>query len=148
MSILDLLTENMKEAMKTGDKERLSTIRLLRGQIKDAEINKRAALSEDEELAVLTSAAKKRKESIEAFTTAGREDLAAKEKAEWEIIQSYLPRPLNPDEIETIVQEAIATAGAQTIKDLGKVMQLVTARTKGRADGKLVSDLVRKKLSL
>lgn len=148
MSILERLTEEMKEAMKSGDKERLSTIRLLRGQIKDAEINKRAALTDDEELTVLTNAAKRRKESIEAFSAAGRADLAEKEKAELTVIQSYLPLPLTDAEIEAIVNEAIATAGAQTIKELGKVMPLVVARTKGRADGKVVSDLVRKKLSM
>ncbi|OPZ72132.1 MAG: Yqey-like protein [bacterium ADurb.Bin478] len=148
MSILERLTEDMKEAMKSGDKERLSTIRLLRGQIKDAEINKRAALSEEEELAVLTSAAKKRKESIEAFTSAQRDDLAAKEKTELEVIQAYLPSPLSNAEIEAIVQQALAESGAQTIKDLGKVMQLVVPKTKGRADGKMVTDLVRNKLSL
>lgn len=148
MSILERLTEDMKEAMKNGDKERLSTIRLLRGQIKDAEINKRAALSEEEELAVLTNAAKKRKESIEAFTSAQRDDLAAKEKAELEVIQAYLPSPLSNAEIEAIVQQALAESGAQTIKDLGKVMQLVVPKTKGRADGRMVTDLVRNKLSL
>ncbi|HPI71879.1 MAG TPA: GatB/YqeY domain-containing protein [bacterium] len=148
MSILERLTEDMKEAMKRGDKERLSTIRLLRGQIKDAEINKRAALSEEEELAVLTNAAKKRRESIEAFTNAQRDDLAAKEKSELEVIQTYLPSPLSNAEIETIVQQALVESGAQTIKDLGKVMQLVAPKTRGRADGKMVTDLVRNKLSL
>jgi len=148
MSILERLTEDMKEAMKRGDKERLSTIRLLRGQIKDAEINKRAALSEEEELAVLTNAAKRRKESIEAFTSAQRDDLAVKEKVELEMIQAYLPSPLSHAEIEAIVQQALAESGAQTIKDLGKVMQLVVPKTKGRADGKMVTDLVRNKLSL
>lgn len=148
MSILERLTEEMKEAMKAGEKERLSTIRLLRGQLKDAEINKRAALTDDEELTVLNNAAKKRKESIEAFTAAGRTDLADKEKAELTVIQTYLPLPLSAEEVEAIVNEAIAAAGGQTIKDLGKVMPLVTAKTKGRADGKAVSDLVRKKLSV
>jgi len=148
MSILERLTEDMKEAMKRGDKERLSTIRLLRGQIKDAEINKRAALSEEEELAVLTNAAKRRKESIEAFTSAQRDDLAVKEKVELEMIQAYLPSPLSHAEIEAIVQQALAESGAQTIKDLGKVMQLVVPKTKGRADGRMVTDLVRNKLSL
>jgi len=148
MSILDQLTEDMKQAMKAGDKERLTTIRSLRGQIKDAEINKRAVLSEEEELTALTNAAKKRKESIEAFSKAGRDDLAAKEKAELDVIQTYLPAPLTVEEIETIVQQAIAAAGAQTVKELGKVMQLVVPQTKGRADGKVVTDLVRSKLSM
>ena len=120
MSILDQLTEDMKQAMKAGDKERLTTIRSLRGQIKDAEINKRAVLSEEEELTALTNAAKKRKESIEAFSKAGRDDLAAKEKAELDVIQTYLPAPLTVEEIETIVQQAIAAArgGGPTKPDL------------------------------
>ncbi len=148
MSLLDRLTDDMKAAMKAGDKERLSVIRLLRGQLKDAEIDKRGALTEEEEIMVLTNAAKKRRESILAFKNAGRDDLAAKEEAELEIIQNYLPTPLNVAEIEKIIEGAIQESGAQTIKDLGKVMPMVMARTRGRADGKMVSEMVRKKLSL
>jgi len=148
MSLLDTLTEDMKTAMKAGEKERLSTIRLLRGYIKDAEINKRTALTEEEEIAVLTGAAKKRRESIQAYEAAGRKDLADKEAAELTIISAYLPAQMDMGEVERIIEEAIAESGAQTIKDLGKVMPLVMGRTRGRADGKLVSELVRKKLSL
>jgi len=148
MSLLDTLTEDMKTAMKAGEKDRLSTIRLLRGYIKDAEINKRSALTGEEEIAVLTAAAKKRRESIEAFGAAGRKDLADKEAAELTIISAYLPAQMDLGEVEKIIEEAIAESGAQTIKDLGKVMPLVMGRTRGRADGKLVSELVRKKLSL
>jgi len=147
MSILEKLTEDMKVAMKAGEKERLSTIRLLRGQLKDVEIDKRAPLSEEEEIATLSNAAKKRREAIEAYSAANREDLAAKERQELEVIQSYLPQQLSAAEIETLVDAAIAGSGAQTMKDIGKVMPVVMAQVKGRADGKLVNELVRKRLS-
>ncbi len=148
MSFLTQLTEDMKAAMKSGDKERLGTIRLLRGQIKDASIDKRKELDKDEELAVLTSAAKKRRESIEAYKAAGRDDLADKELVELKIIETYLPEQLSEQDVEKIVDEAIQETGAQTIKDLGKVMPVIMSKVKGRADGKLVSELVRKKLSI
>jgi uncharacterized protein len=148
MSLLDRLTEDMKTAMKAGEKGRLGTIRLLRGQIKDAAIDKRADLTDDEELNVLASAAKKRREAIQAYQDAGRMDLAAVEESELVVIQSYLPAALDIAEVEAIVDRAIAEAGAQTVKDIGKVMPLVMNQTKGRADGKMVSEMVRKKLSL
>ena len=148
MSLLSRLTDDMKTAMKTGDKDRLSTIRLLRGQIKDAAINQQKELDEDEELAVLANAAKKRRESILAFENAGRNDLVEKESNELVVIQTYLPEQLGEKEIEKIVDSAIQEAGAQTIKDLGKVMPLVMAKVKGRADGKVVSQVVKSKLSL
>ncbi|HOY44414.1 MAG TPA: GatB/YqeY domain-containing protein [bacterium] len=148
MSLLDRLTEDMKSAMKAGAAVRLGTIRLLRGQIKDAAIDKRAELTDDEMLGVLANAAKKRREAIEAYRNAGRVDLAEKEEAELAVIQGYLPAALDAAEIETIIDRAIAEAGAQTIRDLGKVMPLVMNETKGRADGKMVSEMVRRKLSL
>jgi len=138
----------MKSAMKAGAAVRLGTIRLLRGQIKDAAIDKRAELTDDEMLGVLANAAKKRREAIEAYRNAGRVDLAEKEEAELAVIQGYLPAALDAAEIETIIDRAIAEAGAQTIRDLGKVMPLVMNETKGRADGKMVSEMVRRKLSL
>jgi uncharacterized protein len=148
MSLLDRLTEDMKTAMKAGEKERLGTIRLLRGQIKDAAIDKRADLTDDEELSVLANAAKKRREAILAYQDAGRMDLAAVEEAELAVIQSYLPAALESAEIEAIIDQVIAETGAQTVKEIGKVMPLVMNQTKGRADGKAVSEMVRKKLSL
>ena len=147
MAIFEKLTDDMKSAMKAGDKARLATIRLLRGQSKDATIDKRAELSEDEEIAVLMNAAKKRRESIEAFKNAGRQDLVDKETNELSVIQSYLPEPLSQEELVTIIDSAIEQSGAQTIKDLGKVMPVVMAQVKGRADGKLINQLVREKLS-
>lgn len=148
MSLFEQLTEDMKTAMKAGEKERLSTIRLLRGSIKSEAIDKRADLTEEEEIAVLSSAAKKRKESIQAYRDGGREDLAQKEERELEVIQSYLPQPLTPDEIEKIVDAAIEQTGAKTIHDLGKVMPVVMQQIKGRADGKSVNAVVRNRLAV
>ena len=148
MSYLERLTEDMKTAMKSGEKDRLSTIRLLRGSIKDAEINKRKTLSEEEEIAVLSNAAKKRRESIAAYQQAGRLDLVAKEQAELVVIQSYLPEQLSQDELQHIVEAAIVESGAQSLKDMGKVMALVMTKAKGRADGKLINEIVRSKLSV
>jgi uncharacterized protein len=146
MSTSEKLTEDMKIAMKAGEKERLSTIRLLRGHIKDAVIAKREDLNDEQVLQIISNAAKKRKESIKIYSKAGRSDLADKEQRELEIIQTYLPQQLSVKEIEQIVDETIASTNAQTIKEIGKVMGIVIPRTKGRADGKIVSDLVRQKL--
>ena len=147
MSVLDRLTEDMKTALKSGDKNRLSTIRLLRGQIKDAAIDKRSDLTEPEEIDALSNAAKKRRESIQAYSDAGRQDLVEKEQKELEIIQSYLPAQLSQEELLSIIDTTIDQVGAMTPNDMGKVMQAVMAQVKGRADGKLVNELVRKKLS-
>ncbi len=148
MTLFEQLTEDMKAAMKAGDKDRLSTIRLLRGALKNESIDKGRELSEDEAVAVLAGAAKKRQESIEAYRRAGREDLAAKEELELQIIRSYLPQQLTREEIASIIDEAIAQTGAQTIHDLGKVMPLVMQKVKGRADGKAVNAMVRERLSV
>jgi uncharacterized protein YqeY len=148
MSLFEKLTQDMKAAMKAGEKDRLSTIRLLRGAIKDKAIDKRQDLTEEEELAVLTSAAKRRKESIQAYKEAGREDLVTKETSELEVIQTYLPQPLSQQELETIVQTAIAETGATSMKEMGAVMSAVMKVVKGRADGKEINAMVREKLSV
>lgn len=147
MSLLDKLTEDMKTAMKAGEKDRLSTIRLLRGYIKSASIDQRKELNETEELAILTSAAKKRKESIQAYSDAGRTDLVDKESAELDVIQGYLPQPLTDDEIEKIVTAAIDEVGATSMQDLGKVMPVAIKLAAGRADGKQINAVVRQKLA-
>ena len=146
MSILVKLTEDMKKAMKEGDKIRLSTIRLLLAQLKDTKIAKGDILSEEEEIAVLTSAAKKRKESIKAYAEGGREDLVERESKELEIISSYLPEQLSEKEIASKISQIIEKTGAVSLKDLGAVMREAMQEFKGRADGKLVQQLVRKKL--
>ncbi len=147
MTIFDKLTEDMKTALKAGEKDRLSAIRLLRGMMKNAAIDKQEDLSEDEEMAILNSAAKKRRESIQAYESAGRTDLAEKEQKELNVILTYLPQPLSSDELEKMVEDAIDELDALTMKDMGKVMPVVIKKAKGRADGKTISELVKKKLS-
>lgn len=146
MSIFEQLTNDMKVALKASDKERLSVIRLMRGYLKNEAINKQKELSEEDEIDVLASAAKKRKESIQAYQEAGRQDLAEKESRELQVIQEYLPKPLTKEEVEAIVKTAIEETGAESIKDIGKVMALVMQQTKGRADGKEINAMVRTEL--
>jgi len=146
VSLLDRLTEDMKAAMKAGDKVRLGTIRLLRSQLKDAQISKRAELTPEEELAVLTNAAKKRREAIEAYKQSDRTDLLEQEEAELRIIQEYLPQQLSEEEIEAEVDRVIEEVGATSMRDLGRVMKQTMSRLKGRADGRTVQQIVRRRL--
>lgn len=147
MSLLDRLTEDMKAAMKAGDKVRLNTIRLLRSQLKDAQIAKRGELSPEEEIAVLMNAAKKRREAIEAYQRSDRTDLLDAEEAELRVIQEYLPEQLSEEEIAAEVEKVIADVGAASMRDMGRVMKEAMSRLKGRADGKTVQQIVRQKLS-
>ncbi|MBC7187893.1 MAG: GatB/YqeY domain-containing protein [Calditrichaeota bacterium] len=147
MSLQQKLLEDMKAALKAGQKERLAAIRLLRAQLKDAEIAKGGELSPDEELQVLTSAVKKRKESIEAFASAGRNDLLQREEEQLAVIQSYMPKQLSPEEIDQELAAVISQVGATGMKDLGRVMAEAMRRLRGRADGKLVQELARRRLS-
>lgn len=146
MSLLDKLSEDLKTAMKGGDKVRVETVRMLRGQLKDFRINQQHEPTADEEIALLVSAAKKRRESIEAYGKAGRQDLADKEAAELAIISEYLPQGLTQDEVVAIITAAIAELGANGPGDVGKVMGKIMGQVKGRADGKLVQQLVRERL--
>jgi uncharacterized protein YqeY len=146
MSLLDKLGEDLKAAMKSGDKVRVETVRLLRGQLKDFRINQQHDPSADEEVGLLVSAAKKRREAIEAYTKAGRQDLADKEAAELAIISEYLPKGLSQEEVLAIIAAAIDELGAKGPGDVGKVMGKIMAQVKGRADGKLVQQLVRERL--
>lgn len=146
MSLLDKLSEDLKTAMKGGDKVRVETVRMLRGQLKDFRINQQHEPTADEEIALLVSAAKKRRESIEAYGKAGRQDLADKEAAELAIISEYLPQGLTQDEVTAIITAAIAELGANGPGDVGKVMGKIMGQVKGRADGKLVQQLVRERL--
>ena len=147
MSLQESLMVDMKAAMKSGEKLKLSTIRLLRAQIKDAEIAKGGELTPDEEIKVLTSAAKKRKDSIEAYKNAGRTDLMQKEQQELEFLKVYLPEQLSEEDIEKIVIDIIEKSGAMSMKDMGRVMSEAMTELKGRADGRMVQELVKKKLS-
>ena len=143
MPLMEQLTADMKDAMKRGEKERLSVIRLVRGAIRQAEIDGKKTLSDDEIIDVLTKEVKMRRDSIEEFERGGRTDLVDKTKSEIAILIPYLPEQLSVDEVKKIVENAVAEVGATTAKDMGKVMGILMPRVKGRADGKLVNEIVR-----
>jgi len=147
MGIQEKLLEDMKEAMKAGDRVRLDTIRGLRAMLKDAQIAKQAELDEADVIRVLQSAAKKRREAIELYRKGGRQDLVEKEQRELEIIESYLPEMMSPEEIEKHVEAIIERVGAVSLRDLGKVMSEAMRELRGKADGRQVQEIVRKKLS-
>jgi uncharacterized protein len=149
VSLKDRISEEMKAAMKSGKKLRLETLRTIRAALMEKEIELRgngAVLTADHETGVLNSAAKKRKESIEVFQKGGRAELADQEAQELVIIQEFLPKQLSETEVETLIQEAIAQTGAAGAGDFAKVMPLVMKQVKGKADGKMVQELVRKAL--
>jgi uncharacterized protein YqeY len=146
LSLQEKLLEDMKAAMKAGEKIRLSAIRLLRARLKDAEIAKGGELTPDEEIGVLTSTVKRHKDSIRSYEEAGREDLVAKEQEELAVVESYLPEQLSEKEVDRFVSEIIERVKAVSVKDLGKVMSEAMKELRGKADGRLVQDLVRRKL--
>ncbi len=146
MSIQDQLLEAMKVAMKAKDSLRLTTIRMARTALKNAEIEARQELDEATAVKVLSTLVKQRREAAEAYRET-RPELAAKEELEVTVLQEFLPAQLSEAEIEALVSKAIAESGADSMKDMGAVMKLVTPQTTGRADGKLVSNLVRKLLA-
>ncbi|MFP4639040.1 MAG: GatB/YqeY domain-containing protein [Guyparkeria sp.] len=146
-TIKSRLTADMKAAMKAGEKSRLTTIRMLLAAIKRQEIDERRELSEDEALGILTKQAKQRRESIAQYESAGRDDLKAVEEAELEIIETYLPKQLSPEEIEAAVAEIIRSEQATEMSQMGAVMKVARERLAGRADMAAVSKAVRDKLS-
>ncbi len=146
MALQEQLMNDLKEAMKAKDKVRLETIRGLRAQLKNAEIDKGRPLTEEEEIQVLMSAVKKRKESIEQFRAVNRPERAAEEEQELKIIQQYLPEQMSEEEITQLVERVIQEVGASSPRDMGKVMGKIMPQVKGRADGKIVQSIVRKKL--
>jgi uncharacterized protein YqeY len=133
--------------MRSGDALRRDVLRMAQNSIYNIEKAKKATLSEDEVLGVLTREVKTRRESVEAFRAGGREDLVAKEEAEIAILQDYLPQPLTEDELRTLVDEGVTVTGASNARDLGKVMGWLSPRTRGRADGKVLSGLVAQALA-
>ncbi|MDX5333852.1 MAG: GatB/YqeY domain-containing protein [Gammaproteobacteria bacterium] len=141
------ITEDMKTAMRSGEKERLATIRLVLAAIKQVEVDTRSALTDDDLLPLLDKMCKQRRESIEQFEQAGRDDLASKERQELEIIQDYLPAQLSEAEIAQLIDEAIAQTGAESVRDMGKVMGIIKPRAQGRADMAAVSALIKARLS-
>lgn len=147
MSLADRLQTDMRDAMRDGDALRRDTLRMVLSAAHNAQVAARRPLTDDELLAVLAKEAKTRRESIEAFTSAGRADLADKERAEADIIAAYLPAALTEDELRVMVGEAIVATGATSARDLGKVMGTLSPRIRGRADGRLVSGLVAQELA-
>jgi uncharacterized protein YqeY len=147
VSLKDRLREDLTAAMRSGDVLRRDTLRLVTNAAYNLEKRELRPLSEDELLGVLAREVNTRRESVEAFRKGAREDLATKEEAEIAIIAGYLPAALGDDEIRALIDEAIAATGAATARDMGKVMGWLLPRTRGRADGKHVSELVAQALA-
>jgi uncharacterized protein YqeY len=141
------LTEDLKASLRSGDKLRTSVIRLLSAVIKNREVEKRSPLTDAEVIQAISASCKQRQEAIEQFGRGGRQDLVDKETAELAILQSYLPAALSPDELQVLVQDAIRESQAASPREMGKVMALLMPKVTGRADGKIVSALVREMLS-
>ncbi len=142
---MEKIAADMKTAMKSGEKIRLETLRTVRAALMEKDVEKRPSggMKPDDEISVLLGAAKKRKESIEVFRSAGREELARQEEQELAIIQEYLPKQMTPAEIETVIKRVISETGAASPGDFGRVMPLVMKELKGKADGKVVQETVR-----
>ncbi|NOY06972.1 MAG: GatB/YqeY domain-containing protein [Chlorobi bacterium] len=147
MSLNERIVADLKEAMKTKDKIRIDTLRSIRAQILEYEKSGKGAIAEEEELKILLSAAKKRKEAIEQFQQGGRDDLVAVEQAELEVIQQYLPEQMDEASIRQTVKEHIERLGVTDIKDMGKVMGSLMTELRGKADGKLVQQIVKELLT-
>lgn len=147
MSKLDQLNQDMKTAMKQKDKETLSTVRMLKSALQTEQINKGEELSEEEELTILAREKKQRVESLNEFKAAGRDDLVLKLEKELAVVDDYLPAQLSEDEVRTIVQETVAQTQASSMQDMGKVMGALMPKVKGKADGSLVSSIVKEELN-
>ena len=146
MSLADRISQDMKAAMKQRNRGRVGALRMLGAALKNGEIEAGRPLTEEEEQVVLRRQLKQREESAEAFRKAGREERAASESAEAEIVREYLPEPLSADELEQIVDEALRETGATGIKDMGAVMGRAMALAEGRAEGRELAALVRGRL--
>lgn len=146
----DKIQEQLKAAMISKDEERLSTIRMLKSAIQYFEIQKGGAgyeATDEDVIEVIGREIKKRRESIELYEKGGRQELADKEKRELDILSEYLPEQMSEEEIRTLVEEAISQTGASSIAEMGKVMGVLIPKTKGKADGSLISSIVREKLN-
>ncbi|OGC76545.1 MAG: aspartyl-tRNA amidotransferase [candidate division Zixibacteria bacterium RBG_16_50_21] len=146
MSIAEKIGEDLKEAQKQRDQTRLSTLRMLKSELKYKEIEKGKPLTEEEEIGVLSSSAKKRMDSIIQFRKGNRSDLVTKEESELKVVQNYLPEQLSESDLRQIIDQAVSEVGALGKSDLGKVMKVLMPKVKGRADGKLVNQLVTSRL--
>ena len=143
MSLLQKLEDDFKIALKTSDKLKVSVLRMAKAALKNRQIDKGAELSDEDILSVIATLSKQRKESIEQFSKGGREDLAERERQELAICQSYLPKQLTAEELDSIIIEVIKESSSEGVKDMGKVMRLVMPRVKGAADGKVVNQRVK-----
>ena len=147
MSLKARITDDMKAAMRAGEKDRLGVIRLILAALKQREVDERIELDDAQVLVILEKMLKQRRDSIEQYSSANREDLAAVERAEVTVIQTYLPAALSAEEIEQIVARAVADSGASSPRDMGKVVALVKPQVAGRADMGQVSQLIKAKLA-
>jgi uncharacterized protein YqeY len=147
MSLKNQITEDMKSAMKAGEKDRLKVVRLIIAAVKQVEIDKRIELDDAAVLAVLNKMVKQRRDSVEQFEKGNREDLAAIERAEIAILENYLPEQLSAEELAAMVDEVIAATGAEGMRDMGKVMGQIKSKAAGRADMGAVSATVKERLN-
>ncbi|HEY3176729.1 MAG TPA: GatB/YqeY domain-containing protein [Candidatus Polarisedimenticolia bacterium] len=153
MSIKQRIMDDLTAAMKSGARERLGVLRMIKAKMQEAEVNLRGAKGRDYQLddaestQVLVSYAKQRRDSIDSFRKAGREDLATREESELAIVKEYMPVQMSEDEVRRIVREAIAQCGATSPKEMGAVMKLVMPKVKGAADGKMVNQIVNELLA-
>jgi hypothetical protein len=151
MSLKDKIQEDLKQAMLAKEEQKLSTIRMLKSAIQYFEIQKGGAgyeATDEDVIEIVGREIKKRRESIEMFEKGGRQELADKEKSELELLQTYLPEQLSEEDVRSLVEEAVAQTGATTMQDMGKVMGALMPKTKGKADGQMVSQIVREKLGV
>ncbi|MBI4180162.1 GatB/YqeY domain-containing protein [bacterium] len=142
MNLLERIGEDIKTAMKAKDQVRLDTLRMLKSDLNNVRIDKKSDLTDEDILAVIQKSVKKRQDSIEAYTSGGRADLADKETQEMEILKGFLPEQMSESDIQALVKAVIAETGASSKRDMGKVMGALMPKVKGRADGKLVQQAV------
>ncbi|HHJ14124.1 MAG TPA: GatB/YqeY domain-containing protein [Gammaproteobacteria bacterium] len=146
MALKERIQQDMKDAMRGGDKPRLAAIRLINAAIKQREVDERIELDDNQVIDVLGKMAKQRRDSLEQYEKAGREDLAETERFELSVIQSYLPQPLDDAEIDTLIEQAIAATGAASMKDMGRLMGQLKPKLAGRADMGAVSARIKARL--
>ncbi|MCM3705208.1 MULTISPECIES: GatB/YqeY domain-containing protein [Bacillaceae] len=147
MSLLERLNEDMKQAMRNKEKEKLTVIRMIKASLQNEAIKLGEDLNEEQELTVLSREVKQRKDSLHEFEKAGREDLVEKIRTELQYVELYMPKQLSEDEVSKIVAETVAETGASSKADMGKVMAAIMPKVKGKADGSLINKLVQQHLS-
>ena len=147
MTLRDKLMDDLKQSMKNKEQIRKSVVILIRSAIKQKEVDERVEVSEEDVLAIISKQMKQRKDALEEFKKAQREDLILQTEQEIEILTQYLPKQLTDDELESIIQEIINQIGASTMKDMGKIMGLATPKVQGRADGRRINEIAKKFLN-